>query len=115
MSVPTPCRKVPSFPEERACLVLQVAHTSEVIHDTGAHGCSLREVFRRLRERVQELPYTPQVQQRLRRIVEPHALGRPAMPLCRLPSIARILPVVGEQRRALAELPRVDLLDCTRG
>jgi hypothetical protein len=32
------------------------------------------------------------------------------MPLRRFPSIARVLPVIGEERRALAELTRIDFL-----
>src|SRR5438093_11704633 len=33
------------------------------------------------------------------------------MPLRRFPSVAGVLPVIGEERRALAELPRIDFLD----
>ena len=47
-------------------------------------------------------------------LLSAHPLGRPAMPLRRFPSVARMLPVVGEKRRTLAELPRLELLDRTR-
>jgi hypothetical protein len=113
MRVAAPCRELPCFSEKRGCLVLRIAHTSEVQHDLGAHGGSLSEALRRLREGVQELPPAPPVPQRLGRIVEPHPLGRTPMPLCRFPSVTRSLPVVGEQRRTFAELRRVDLLDRT--
>ena len=36
------------------------------------------------------------------------------MPLRCFPSVAAMLPVVGEKRSTLVELPRVDLLDRTR-
>src|SRR5437867_769789 len=48
------------------------------------------------------------------RILEPHPLGRPPMPLGCLPSVTRMLPVIGEKRCTLAELPWVRLLDRTR-
>src|SRR6266542_3671403 len=114
MRVAAPCRELPCFSEKRGCLVLQIAHTSEVHHDLGAHGGSLSEALRRLRERVQKLPHGPPVPERLDRIVEPHPLGGPAMPLRRLPSVARVLPVVGEKRSTLAKSPRLDFLDRTR-
>src|SRR5206468_11423412 len=50
--VAAPGRELPSFSEQRGRLVLQIAQTSEVRHDLGAHGCSLGEVLRRRRERV---------------------------------------------------------------
>ena len=101
------CRELPSFSEERGRLVLDIAQTSKVSHDLTARRRSLSEVLRRLRERVHELPHAPPVPQRLGRIVEPHPLGRAAMPLRRFPSVAPLLPVVSKQRRPLAELPRV--------
>jgi hypothetical protein len=107
--------ELPPFSEKQGCLVLRIAHTSEVQYNLGAHGCSVGEVLRCLRERVQEFPNPLPVPERLGRIVEPYPLGRSPMPLRRFPSIARLLPVVGEQRRALAELPRIDLLDRARG
>src|SRR5947209_4977821 len=114
MRVTAPCRERPSFSEKRGALVLQIAHTSEVIHDLGAYSRSLSEVLRRLWERVQKLPHTPPVPQRLGRLVASHPLGRPPMPLRRFLCVPRMLPVVGEQRRALAEPPRVDFLDRAR-
>src|SRR6266542_1911306 len=36
------------------------------------------------------------------------------MPLRRFRSLARVLPVVGEERRTLPELPRIDFLDRAR-
>ncbi len=56
MRVAAPCREFPSSSEYRGRLVLNIAQTSEVGHDSGAHHCSLGEALRRLRERVQELP-----------------------------------------------------------
>jgi hypothetical protein len=56
----------------------------------------------------------PQCRSRLRGIVEACPLGRAAMPLRRFPSVARTLPVVGEKRRALTEIPRLALLERTR-
>ncbi len=95
MRVAAARRELLSFSEKRGCLILQIAHTSEVIHDQGAYGCSLGEALRRLRERVQELLPAPPVPQRIGRIVEAHPLRRPPMPLRRFPSVARMLPVVG--------------------
>src|SRR6266542_1680730 len=110
MRVAAPCGEFPSFSEKRGCLVLQIAQTTEVHHDPCAHGCSLSEVLRRLRERVQELPRAPPVPQRLDSIVETHPLSCPPMPLRRFLWVPRMLPVVGEQRRALAELIGLQLL-----
>ncbi len=47
-------------------------------------------------------------------LLSSHPLGRPAMPLRRFPSFARALPVIGEKRSTLAELPRLELLDRAR-
>src|SRR5262245_56736205 len=111
MRVSTPCRELPSLSEERGCLVLQIAHTSEMHHDLSPHGCSLSEALRHLRERVQELPHALPVPQRLDRIVESHPLGCPPVPLRCFPSASRLLPVVSKQRRAFAELFRLELFD----
>ena len=77
MRVAAPCRELSCFSEKGGRLVLQIAQTSEVSHDLGAHGGSLGEVLRRLRERVQKLPHAPPVPQRLGRIVGPtHSAAR---------------------------------------
>jgi hypothetical protein len=65
-------------------------------------------------KRVQEVPHASPVTERLSRIVSAHPLGRPPMPLRRFPSVARLLPVVREECRTLAELPRPELLDRAR-
>src|SRR5215467_12815444 len=111
MRIPAARRELPSLSKERDRLVLGITQTSEMIHDLGTHGGSLREVLGRLWERVQQLPDALPVAQRFRRIVESYPLSCPAMPLRRFPGFARILPVVGDQRRPLAELRGVDLLD----
>src|SRR5262249_26314947 len=83
-------------------------------HDLGADRCSLDQAFRCFRERVQELSYALPVPQCLCLIIGPYPVGRSAMPLRCFPSVAAMLPVIGEERRTLAELPRLGLLDRAR-
>src|SRR5207249_10933515 len=63
---------------------------------------------------VQKPPRAPPMPECLGVVVEPHPLSRPAMPLRRFPSLARMLPVIGEKRRTLAEPPRLQLFDRAR-
>src|SRR5206468_88610 len=107
-------RELPSFPKKQGSLVLGIAQTSEVNHDLSAHRRSLREVLRCLRKRVQELSCALPVSERLGRIVHPDPLGCPTMPLRCFPSVASVLPVIRYNRRILAELPRLELLDRAR-
>src|SRR5262249_16416619 len=76
MWIAAPCGKFSAFLEERDCVIVQIANASEVIHDQGAHGCSLGEALWRLRERGQVLPNALPVPERIGRIVGSHPLGR---------------------------------------
>src|SRR5262249_21819515 len=104
-------RELPCFAKERDRLVFDIAYSSEVNQDLSARRCSLSEVLRCLRERIQKLPHAFPVPECLGRIVEPRPFGCAAMPLRGFPSFARSFPVVGEERRPLAELPGLQLLD----
>jgi hypothetical protein len=101
--ITAPRRELLSFSKKRGPLILDVTQASEVIHDLGAHRRSFSERLRCLQERVQKNTHGLPMPQRLLRIVEPH----PPMPLGRFPSLARTLPMVGEECRALAELFRL--------
>ena len=114
VSIPAACSEFTSFLKERGRQVLDIALTSEVHHDIGAHRCSLREVLWGLGKCVEELPHALPVTKRLRRIVESYPLGCLPMPLRSFSSVAHLLPMVGKKRRTLAELPRLALLDGAR-
>jgi hypothetical protein len=105
LRVAAPHRELPSLSKQRGSVLLRIAQTSEVSHHLGAHGRSLAETLRRLHERVEKLADAPPVPERLGRIVEPHPLRRSPVPFRRLPGVARSLPVEGEKRCVLAELP----------
>src|SRR5438445_11655650 len=102
-------REGASLVEERLRFRLREAVPGAEVQD--AETGRQRETFRFLVARIgaDEIAHGAPVTQAGRRVVVRRPLGRPPVPFRRFESVARFLPVVGEDGRALVQLVDVRL------